>query len=88
MGGFWERLIHSVKKCLRKVIGRETYEQLQTLLAEIESVINARTLTYLLKVSVTLYLHVWLIYPQMAVILKFKHLSDPDKETEIETVIL
>ena len=45
-GGIWERLIQSVKKCLRTVIGRETFEfeQLQTLLAETESVINARPL--------------------------------------------
>ena len=47
-GGFWERLIQSVKRCLRKVIGRNIlrFEQLRTLLVEAEGVVNARPLTY------------------------------------------
>lgn len=39
-GAMWERLIRSVKVCLRKVMGR-------TLLTEVEAVINSRPLTYL-----------------------------------------
>ena len=48
-GGFWEQLIQTVKRCLWKTIGRTTlnYDQLVTLLTEVESVINSRPLTYL-----------------------------------------
>ena len=47
-GGFWERLVRSVKRPLRKVIGRTnlTYDELQTIVVEIEGLINARPLTY------------------------------------------
>ena len=47
-GGFWERLVRSVKVPLKKVLGRATlnFEQLRTLMVEIESVINARPITY------------------------------------------
>lgn len=47
MGGFWERLIRSVKRSLKKSIGRSnlTYEQLNTIIVEIEAVINACPLT-------------------------------------------
>ena len=47
-GGFWERLIRSVKRPLRKVIGRTnlSYDELQTLVVEIEGIVNARPITY------------------------------------------
>ena len=48
MGGFYERLVGLVKKALRKTLGRNllTLIQLQTLLKEVESVVNSRPLVY------------------------------------------
>ena len=48
-GGFYERLVRSVKRCLKKVLrtARLTYEELLTLLIQIEGVMNSRPLTYL-----------------------------------------
>lgn len=47
-GGFFERLIKSVKRCLKKLLGRAcvTYEELLTILTEIECILNSRPLTY------------------------------------------
>ena len=48
MGGFYERLVGLVKQSLRKSLGRNLFTliQLQTLLKEIEAVINSRPLVY------------------------------------------
>ena len=48
-GGFWERLIGSVKRSLKKILQRATlsYEKLIAVLAEVESIINSRPITYI-----------------------------------------
>ena len=48
-GGFYERLVRSVKRSLKKSIGRSslTYDQLSAIIVEIEGIINSRPLTYL-----------------------------------------
>ena len=47
-GGFYERLVGLVKRCLRKGIGlkRLTLDQFVVMLAEVEAVTNTRPLTY------------------------------------------
>ena len=48
-GGFYERLIKGVKLCLKKNVGKSrlSYDELQTIVSEIEGVLNSRPLTYL-----------------------------------------
>ena len=47
-GGFYERMIQSTKRCLKKILGRSAmnFESLRMLLVEIETTINNRPLTY------------------------------------------
>ena len=47
-GGWWERLIRSVKTSLRKSVGRSllTRTELETVIHEVESCINSRPLTF------------------------------------------
>ena len=47
-GGFYERLNRIVKNALRKILRKSklTYEELETILIEIEGVLNTRPLTY------------------------------------------
>ena len=49
VGGFWERLVQSVKRSLRKMLFRSTvnYEKLVTIVREIEGITNCRPLTYI-----------------------------------------
>ena len=41
-GGYWERMVRSVKRCLRKLM----FDELLTTVAEIEATLNNRPLTY------------------------------------------
>ena len=43
-GGVWERLVGSVKRCIKKVVGVRTlsYVELQTIVAEVENILNNR----------------------------------------------
>ena len=56
-GGYWERLVQGVKRCLRKTIGHTTltFEELRTVTVEIEATLSNGPLTYIyvmmLKVS-------------------------------------
>ena len=47
-GGFYERMVRSVKRCLKKVLryARLSYEELLTYLIRVEGVLNSRPLTY------------------------------------------
>ena len=47
-GRMWERLVRSVKHCFKKVIGLASLklDELQTLLVEVECIINSRPITY------------------------------------------
>ena len=47
MGGAWERIIRSIRKILKALLGQQlvTDEMLQTLMAEVAGILNSRPLT-------------------------------------------
>ncbi|KRX51908.1 hypothetical protein T09_4059, partial [Trichinella sp. T9] len=51
--GYWKRLLRSVKLALRKTVGRSllTFDELQTVLCEVEARINDRPLTLVSSVA-------------------------------------
>ena len=48
VGGFWERLVGSLKNCLKRVLGQSklNFAELEALLIEVKCAINNRPLTY------------------------------------------
>ena len=48
-GGFYERLVRTVKNSLKKILGRAqlSYDEIHTIICEIENVVNCRPLTFL-----------------------------------------
>ena len=47
-GGIFERMVKSAKRCLKKVIGKQLlYDELLTLVIEVEAVLNSRPLSYI-----------------------------------------
>ncbi|XP_035218646.1 uncharacterized protein LOC118191899 [Stegodyphus dumicola] len=48
-GGWWKRLIRIIKDMLKSILGRTSlgYEELLTVLYEVETVVNSRPLTYI-----------------------------------------
>ena len=48
-GGCWERMVKSTKRCLKKVLGRTSlnFEELRTILVEVETTINNCPVTYM-----------------------------------------
>ena len=47
-GGFWERMVRTVKSSLKKTLGKHvlTKVELETLLVEVEACVNSRPLTF------------------------------------------
>uniref|UniRef100_A0A0A9W2L7 Pro-Pol polyprotein n=1 Tax=Lygus hesperus TaxID=30085 RepID=A0A0A9W2L7_LYGHE len=65
-GGFWERMIQTLKVLLRKILGRSSlnFEELYTIICDCESLINSRPITYVsedptdpLPISPQMFLH-------------------------------
>jgi hypothetical protein len=48
MGGFYERLVRNIKQCMRKSVGKLclSLSQLQTVVTEVEFILNSRPLVY------------------------------------------
>lgn len=92
MGGFYERLVGVVKRSLRKGLGRRllTLIQIQTLIKEIEAVVNSRPLVYVcddVNSSITLTpSHFLTLNPNIGIPTSDTCDSDPDFEPKESSV--
>ncbi len=89
-GGFFERMVGTVKRCLRKVLGnaRLTFDELATVLLEVEQTVNSRPLTYEYdEVSGEMLTPAHLIHGRKLVTIP-DELRDNDSDSEAENKLL
>ena len=65
-GGFWERLVQSVKRCLKKTVGTAflTYVELEAVLAGIGLVLNSRPLGPMFDDLQDIYAEQFIVWPK------------------------
>ena len=80
-GGFFKRLIRSVKNCLKKVVGNATLtmDELSTLIVQMETVLNPRPLTYIAAEEIE-----ELLTPAHLLLTGRRLIGLPDAETVLE----
>lgn len=56
-GGWWERIVQMIKRLLRRVLGKASlvYEEMLTILCDVEAVLNAKPFTYISEDSKDLF---------------------------------
>ena len=81
----YERLVRSTKRCLKKVIStqRLTYEELNTILIDVESVLNSRPITYLYENDVEVPISPSHLFCGRRVLDKEEHTAIMEEEFEI-----
>ena len=88
-GGFFERMVQLVKRCLQKLVGKAklTYKELQTSLTEVEAILNSQPLTYISASDLDEPLTPHLILGRRLLSLP-DHLCEADSEILLQELIL